>query len=176
MRRILFARNQPVFEKPVDENLNMLPRNGPRSSHLWHGLRPPAIQAAQDPSTPCGGNTLAVYFAGNGPQPMKERRNLIEQAKQRSRLASIHDNHIVIMTVLLSINSTILECEQKWNSGTSTDSLLASGSRGCAKRLVLQSTRRASRHLRSSAIISSYSRSVRSSRPGLPSGQRNSFA
>jgi hypothetical protein len=105
---------------------------------------------------------------------MKERRNLIEQAKQCSRLASIHDNNTVIMTVLLSI--TILECEQKWNSGTSTDSLLASGSRSCAKRLVLQSTCRASRHLRSSAIISSHSRSVRSPRPGLPSGQRNSFA
>ena len=83
MRRIVFARNQPVFKEPVDENLNMLPRNRPRSRHLWHGLRPPAIQAAQNPSAPCGGDALAVYFSGNGPQTMKERRNLVEQAKQR---------------------------------------------------------------------------------------------
>ena len=110
MRRILFARNQPVSEKPVDENLNMLPRNCPRSCHLWYGLRSVVIQAAQNPSTPCGGNALAVYFPGNGPQPMKERRNLIEQAKQRRRLACIHDNHVVIVTIVLSIMHYAVGC------------------------------------------------------------------
>lgn len=114
MRRILFARNQPVFEKPIDENLNMLARNCPRSGHLWHGLRPPVMEAAQNPSAPCGGNALAVHFACNGPQPMKERRNLIEQAKQRCRLARVHDSNIVTMTISLSSSIATLDRRIGW--------------------------------------------------------------
>jgi hypothetical protein len=45
---------------------------------------------------------------------MKERRNLIEQAKQRCRLPCIQDNNLVIMTIALSISVTTLDRRIGW--------------------------------------------------------------
>jgi hypothetical protein len=75
-RGIFPGGNETVFEQPVDQHLNVLPRNGAGSGELRYGLR--AQTALQNAAATRGALALAVDFCGDSAEAVKQGRSLVK--------------------------------------------------------------------------------------------------
>jgi len=78
VRGIFLGGNETVFKQPVDQHLNVLPRNRAGSGELWDGLRAQAAEALQNAAVTCGLLALAMDFCGDSAEAVKQGRRLVK--------------------------------------------------------------------------------------------------
>ncbi len=121
MRGILFAIYKGVLEQTVDENLNVLARDGTGAGELGDSLRTQTVEAAENATAAGGEFALKMNRGSDDAETVKEGSGFFEEAGESGAGILLHDSYTVLLTTYLSIGLLRPERQFRLLSGWTTD-------------------------------------------------------